>query len=186
MIVIMDVILGGWLLIFNLVIGNHSPPPLSLETSYRRIDSYNNNSMALSTSALNELRTHLSFIQLRFHCRKTQGNTFHVITTSNSSGEAVIQYFTGQTDTKPASCGSYRKLSDDNSDLAQRCAEWGRDNGQLNVSKWGNDGMRELYDHPAFIYRAHHWVTSRDRSRWECDDFAIDPSPGDFWKIFVR
>ena len=44
-------------------------------------------------SALKELRSHLSFTQLRFHCSRKQGRTFHVTTVSNITGEAEVQYF---------------------------------------------------------------------------------------------
>ena len=38
----------------------------------------------------------LPFIQLRFHCNKQQGLTYHVTTVTNISGEAAVQYFSGQ------------------------------------------------------------------------------------------
>ena len=46
--------------------------------------------MVLTKTAMNELRTHLSFTQLRFHCSKNNGRTFHVTTANNSAGEAVV------------------------------------------------------------------------------------------------
>ena len=76
--------------------------------------------MVLQKSVMKELRRHLSFTQLRFHCRKKQGRTFHVVTASNSSGEAVVRYFSGQTDEQPDACGSFVRLTwDDNSKLAR-------------------------------------------------------------------
>ena len=36
------------------------------------------------------------------HCSKQQGRTFHVTTAANSSGESVVQYFSGQTNTRQA------------------------------------------------------------------------------------
>ena len=62
--------------------------------------------MVLTKTAMNELRTHLSFTQLRFYCSKNNDRTIHVTTAANSIGEAVVQYFSGQTDVQPASCGS--------------------------------------------------------------------------------
>lgn len=53
------------------------------------------------TSAMNELRTHLAFTQLRFYRSKRQGRTFHVTTVTDSIGEAVVEYFSGQTDVQP-------------------------------------------------------------------------------------
>ena len=108
-------ILGGWLLVCNVVIGSTTPSQLPVNTSYRGITS---DQMVLTKTAINELRTHLSFTHLRFHCFKKYGRTFHVTTAANSSGENVVQYFSGQTDVQPASCGSYVISENDNSRLA--------------------------------------------------------------------
>ena len=181
-------ILGGWLLIFNIVIDGLSPPTmLGIETSYRGISNYNDNNMVLATTSLNELRTHLPFTQLRFHCSKQQGRTFHVTTVANSTGEAVVQYFSRQIDAMPDACGSFARLEGDNSNLAKECYRWGKDNNHAyEVGLWGHEGRRELYDFPAFVGLAYHWGTLPNNNRWECDDFAPSVSPGDFWKIYVR
>ena len=111
----------------NVECGSPSPK-VSVETSYRGIGKSH---MVLQKSAMKELRRHLSFTQLRFHCRKKQGRTFHVVTAFNSSGEAVVQYFSGQTDEQPDACGSFvRVTSDDNSELAVICKDWGLANGK--------------------------------------------------------
>ena len=144
--------------------------------------------MIIASSAINELRSHVPFTQLRFHCNKQHGRTIHMVTAANSAGEAVIQYFTGQTETMPASCGSFVRMKDDNSYLTQHCDKWGRGNdGQYYSGTWSHQGVRELYDHPAFIVSLFHWVTRPDENRWECDDdYSIQPSSGDFWRVFVR
>ena len=98
------------------------PSQLPIKTSYRGITS---DQMVLTKTAMNELRTHLSFTQLRFHCTKKYGRTFHVTTAANSTGEAVVQYFSGQTDVQPASCGSYVRMKNDNSASAGVCQKWG-------------------------------------------------------------
>ena len=90
--------------------GSSTTPQLSVEISYRGISNHHNNQTFLTKSAMNELRTHLSFTQLRFYCSKQQGRTFHVATVANSTGEAVVQYFSGQTDVPPASCGSFVRI----------------------------------------------------------------------------
>ena len=84
-----------------------------------------NKSLFLKTDAMKKLRTHLSFTQLRFHCSKNKGRTLHLTTAANSSGEAVVQYFSGQTDANPKACGSFLRLNDDNSRLAADCYQWG-------------------------------------------------------------
>ena len=77
--------------------------------------------MVLTKTAMNELRSVLSFIQLRFHCsKKKNGRTFPVTTADNITGEAVVQYLSGQMDVQPASCGAFVRMENDNSRLA-RC-----------------------------------------------------------------
>ena len=179
---------GGWLLVSNLVIESPSSPQLSVETSYRGISNYHNNKTFLTKSAMNELRTHLPFTQLRFHCSKQQGRTFHVTTVANSTGEAVVQYFSGQTDAMPYACGSFVRMENDNSLLAGVCDKWGFENGADYVGKWGRAGEDEnrLYNHAAFVGFLYHWLLFPDDSRLECDDNFVGVSSGDFWKVFVR
>ena len=88
----------GWLLVANSVSNFTSPSRWTAESSYRGVRNFTNNKMGITVSALKELRSHLSFTQLRFHCSKKQGRTFRVTTVSNSTGEGVVQYFSGQTD----------------------------------------------------------------------------------------
>ena len=108
--------------------------------------------MVLSPDGMRELRSRISFTQLRFHCRKQQpGRTFHVKTAANSSGEAVARFFAGDADAFPKACGSFEKLKGDNSVLASRCVEWGKENGAYRVGKWGHEGYKELYIYSAFI-----------------------------------
>ena len=137
---------------------------------------------------MNELRTHLSFTQLRFHCSKQQGRTFHVTTTANSTGEAVVQYFSGQTDVQPDACGSFVRMVNDNSKLAGVCDIWGYQYGVDHVGKWGHSDLDQnrLFDHTAFATPQYHWLLAPGDSRWDCDDHLNGTSSGDFWKVFVR
>ena len=149
--------------------------------------------MVLTKTAMNELRTHLSFTQLRFHCSKNNGRTFHVTTANNSAGEAVVQYFSGQTNVQPASCGSYVRMENDNSRLAGVCQMWGKAFGSFLAAKWGYElDQDRLYDHPAFAFHLYHWALNHidysggPAKRWECDDLKVGVTTGDFWKIYVR
>ena len=142
--------------------------------------------MVLTKTAMNELRTHLSFTQLRFHCSKNNGRTFHVTTAANSTGEAVVKYLSGQTDAQPASCGSYVRMENDNSRLAGACQNW-------TLAKWGyaKSDEERLYNHPAWVLYKFHWALNHPRGsgqakRWECDDHLVGVNTGDFWKIYVR
>ncbi|KAL9969848.1 hypothetical protein ACROYT_G022116 [Oculina patagonica] len=180
---------GGWLLVSNVEInGSSSIPQLSIETSCRGISNYQNNKTVLTKSAMRELKTHLHFTRLRFHCSKQKGRTFHVVTAANSTGEAVVQYISGMTDVQPDACGSFVRMKNDNSKLAGVCSQW----GPGGTGKWGRHaaGESRLYNHPVYVPNSYHWLMTRPDSdlwpRWECDDFRVGVSSGDFWKVFVR
>ena len=174
---------GGWLLVSNFV-ADVLNSQASVETSYRGI---NRSLMILTKSAMNELRTHLPFTQLRFHCSKQQGRTFHVTTVANSTGEAVVQYFSGQTDIQPDACGSFVRMGDDNSRLAGVCNIWGKENGVYKVGKWGHDQDQDrLYIFPAFTVGLYHWWISPGHAPCCDDNHPSGHSVGDFWKVFVR
>ena len=166
------------------MIDSPSSRQFPVESSYRAISNCHNSKTFLTTSAMKELRTHLSFTQLRFHCNKQQGRTFHVTTAANSSGEDVVQYFSGQTDARPFACGSFNRMEDDNSRTAGVCNQW-------KDQKWGRlAGERRLYDHANHVPWSYHWLLTPGGSRWECDDYLYKEffrlSSGDFWKVFVR
>ena len=140
--------------------------------------------MLLTTDAMKELRTQLSFTQLRFHCSKKKGRTFHLTTTANSSGEAVVQYFSGQTDANPKACGSFVRMNDDNSMLAADCNQWR--NKEWGYSYKGKNRFRVVASRGIY-----YWYLIG--SLWECDDISNDKSAeyfglstGDFWRVFVR
>ena len=94
----------------------------------------------------------------------------------------------------PDSCGSFVRMKNDNSMLAQLCDQWGIQNGVIKVGKWsaddfGANGDGRLYNHAAYVSATHHWLLGAYQSRWECDDSNQDrlsTAPGDFWKVFVR
>ena len=164
---------------------------LSVKKSYRGIGSYHNNKTVLTKSAMKELWTHLSFTQMRFHCSKQQGRTFHVTTVANSTGKAVVQYFSGQTDVMPHSCHSFVTMDDDTSKAAKVCEDWGVDEGVINVGKWSDSGAARsetrLYQYIVFVWNKYHWLIALEDGREECDDdFHGGVSSGDFWKIYVR
>ena len=113
-----------------------------------------------------------------------------MVTASNSSGEAVVQYFSGQTDEQPDACGSFVRLKwDDNSTLASICKDWGLANGICHVGKWGSN---RLYRFPAFRQFKYHLRVQLnnvgDPNEMDCDDMASKSviSIGDFWRVFVR
>ena len=183
---------GGWLLVSSYVMQSSTRPiQMPLKTSRLGISS---DPAFITTSAMKELRTYLNFTQVRFHCKKQGGSTFHIATALNSTGEAAVQFFSGQTDVMPDSCGSYLRMNDDNSFLSRACDRWGKESGNLHVGKWGHPrefddhlGHPEnrLFDHPVFVYNQYNWLLLLF-GRWDCDDNVGGVSSGDFWKVFVR
>ena len=164
---------------------------LSVETSYRGIGSYHNNKTVLTKSAMKELRTHLSFTQMRFHCSKQQGQTFHVTTVANSTGEAVVKYFSGQIDVMPQSCHSFATMDDDTSRAAKVCEDWGLTKTQVKkVGKWSSFWSQttesQSYERIVVVHSAYHWLIRPQKGRVECDDYKLGVSAGDFWKMYVR
>ena len=154
--------------------------------------------MLLTQTAMKELRTLLNFTQLRFHCKKQNpGRTFHIATVKNSSGEDVVQYFSGQTDVLPYACGSFYKMNDDDSYLANKCERWGKYDGKYLVGKWGyemdsglgsDQNETRLFNHAIFAENEEHWLVGF-QNRFECDDdtrFRKTVLRGVFWEIFVR
>ena len=133
---------------------------------------------------MKELRTHLPFTQLRFYCRKKKGRTFHLTTAASSSGEAVVKYFSGQTDASPKACGSFVRMKNDNSKLAAHCSQW-------SGKTWGTSNKgQNRYRVVAYVNGKYHWLLEGS-SRWECDDYKYGAeyfglSTGDFWRVFVR
>ena len=173
----------------NVITGSSHYNQLSVVTSYRGISDYHSNKMVITTNAMKELYGDLNFQQIRFHCRKhSVGRTFHVVTAANSSGNAVVQYFSGLTDVEPDSCGSFERMEDDDSELARRCSEWNYNQSgkwSHNDTNW-NNSLERLYNHAAWVFDKYHWDLA-SRNPFECDDFnKNNPSFGDFWKVFVR
>ena len=130
--------------------------------------------MFLKKSALADLRSHLFFTQLRFYCSKQSGRTFHVTTIANNTGEAVVQYFSGQTDVQPDACGSFVRMENDNSMSTGLCHRWGKEGSNYQVGKWGHGKNEDrLLNHPAFVQYDYHWVIKPTGGRFDCDDYGV-------------
>ena len=177
---------GGWLLVSNVVVDDPSSRELYIESSYREISNcHRNKKLFITENAMKELRTHLSFTQLRFQCNKQKGRMIHVTTATNSSGEAVVQYFSGQTSLRPLACGSFNRMKEDNSTLTGVCHQW-------KDQQWGHavPSKGTLTYHPFYVNASYHWLLTPGGPRWECDDYTgktfFGLSSGDFWKVFVR
>ena len=99
----------------------------------------------------------------------------------------TVGFFSGVTDVFPNACGSFEKLKGDNSVLASRCVEWGKEKGAYRVGKWGHEGQKELFVYSAFIVGSYHRITWPGSNIWECDDTLEKiAASGDFWRIYFR
>ena len=164
------------------MVNDPSSRQLSIESSYREISNcHDNKTLFITKDAMKELRTHLSFTQLRFHCSKQKGRTIHVTTAANSSGEAVVQFFSGQTDSRPLGCGSFKRMKDDNSITTASCHEWKDMKGDQ--AKFAQE---RLNDHPFYLPRANHWYLPNGNQRWECDDFKKNSHTEFFIFLFIQ
>ena len=125
-----------------------------------------------------DLRANMGFEQMRFYCyNKIPGEAFHVATKGNSLGEAVVQYFIGNTTTPPQACDLFSTFPDDNSTLFPKCADW----GPLQFPDiWGMSHR--------LVWRAtpqeNYFVAMC--SDYFCEDFAKQGSIGDKCKVYVR
>ncbi|XP_032241761.2 uncharacterized protein LOC5516144 isoform X2 [Nematostella vectensis] len=142
----------------------------------------------ITMDALRELQQLTSFTQMRFVCHKQKvGRTLHIITTPDSKGKAVVDFFTAKTNNFPAACGSFTRGATDNSMLSGRCERWGRDAlGHYYKGLWGETDIiwppyQRMYDHSLFERDMYIWAVKHN-----CDDLGDTPTDGDFWKIFVR
>lgn len=140
---------------------------------------------------LQEVRKYIGFDQMHFYChKKTVGRVVSIMTKNNTAGHQVLEYFTNDTlaglRAFPDACGSFDKLPNDTSILAQNCQAWGSVAG-----KWGNSkktGKLRLVVMP-FSYGNDYvfGMEAGNVNRFSCDDSFDGPfSAGDILRISVR
>ena len=135
----------------------------------------------ITLSAIKELRSQLSFTQLWFCCSKKQGRMFHVTTVSNSTVEAVVQYFSDQTDVPPDSCRFFQRMEDDNSKSVMECVSC---NYQ---GKWSHTPVYvevRLYRFAVYVPPKYHWHLLY--GYWYCDDPYFSPGKSMCAKLLVQ
>ena len=183
---------GGWTLVRRVKLTNGSFPSKNQQVTvfdYReQLQNYNSNDHVLSMRGFMDLRADMNFEQMRFYChKKIPGKVFHVATKTNSLGEAVIQYFTGETTTPPQACDSFSTFPDDNSTLSLQCTEW----GTLQLRDiWGINNSYAL----SMSFQLVRWITTSKElyvvamcnGYYFCEDSEKQGSPGDEWKVYVR
>ena len=180
---------GGWTLVKRVIFSGGFQPTNKEEiqtTDYRiQLSNYRSNLHLLVTEGLKNLRSDIGFQQFRFYCRKaTPGRVFHITTKITSLGEAVVQYFTGNTSVPPQACDSFTALPDDNSTLSGECMKW----GYPTKNTWGKNATTpqniKLYK-KLVLWRTESAV-AMGPSDYFCDDLTKNGTDGDTWEFFVR
>ena len=183
---------GGWTLVTRVQLTDGSLPSKEQQVpiwQYReQLQNYNSNNHVLTMKGFMNLRADLGFEQMRFYChKKIPGKVFHVTTKTNPLGEAVIQYFTGNTTTPPRACDSFSTFPDDNSTLSRKCAEWG---ATKYSNSWGRNKTTILnMCHRLVVWKEtpeNIYVVAMCNNDYFCEDTAKQGSPGDEWKVYVR
>ncbi|KXJ10595.1 Angiopoietin-4 [Exaiptasia diaphana] len=183
---------GGWTLVKRANLPTAVPKGYVATDNYRSLSNYNDYSQNFKNPALKKLREDMGFHQLRFRCRKKSINrTIHIMTTNNTAGHKVLDHFLVKT-TWPTACGSFERLTDDTSILAQNCLKWGRNGGRAEVNRWGisdNNGKARLFSN-TFLWNGKHYFSCSSPDMFYCDDHKGDTygalSIGDIWEIFLR
>ena len=136
----------------------------------------------MTSSALKTLRRIIGYTQFRFKCHSNGSKLLHMETIKNSTGYRVVDCVTKGSSPDICdfpSCGTFKRMPDDNSRIAQQCKDW----------RWrsDSDGSKWLMNHLMYIYGVTHWNVAVD-DRYECDDdvrqFKINN--GDYWEVYVR
>ncbi|XP_078384063.1 uncharacterized protein LOC144666514 [Oculina patagonica] len=179
---------GGWTLIGRFLMRDkHSLQDAAVNSeSYREIlPNYNSNYQFLLRNGFNQLKRDMGFTQIRFYCfKKKRGKVFHIMTNKDVKGTNAVKFFTNS-DTMRQACGSFTRLPDDRSTLANKCSDW----GWKPTNRWGHPSYlndKRLYTRP--ILWAFERYFSFSGSKLSCDDNTNDlaMSIGDIWQIFVR
>ena len=148
---------------------------------------YSSNDHVLKMRGFMDLRANMGFEQMRFYChKKIPRKSFHVATKGNSLGEAMVQYFIGNTTTPPQACDLFSTFPDDNSTLSLKCADW----GTLQFPDiWGIDNSYALIMSHRLVWRAtpqENYFVAMCSDNYFCEDFAKQGSLGDKCKVYIR
>ncbi|KAK3750849.1 hypothetical protein QZH41_007652 [Actinostola sp. cb2023] len=139
---------GGWTIVKRTILQSTSPPKhATTYSNYKVIAAAldtNKNTVPLGAAMLDILNK-MGFHQIHFYChKKSVGRVVSIMTKNNTAGQQVVRYFTDDAFAKttfPDACGSFDRLPEDTSILAQNCDKWGKDSaGTVQVNKWGYYG----------------------------------------------
>ncbi|KAK3732774.1 hypothetical protein QZH41_019197 [Actinostola sp. cb2023] len=192
---------GGWTIVKRTILQSATLPNEKVYNTYDVISAFSQNDQNIvpTGTAMMDILNKMGFHQIHFYCyKKSVGRVVSIMTKNNTAGQQVVRYFTDDAFAKttfPDACGSFDRLPEDTSILAQNCDRWGKDSkGRVQVNKWGvmggNRGCR-LIAH-AIIMKTKpprgfgcRWIIPKSF----CDDSFDSPKPynaQDTWRISVR
>lgn len=148
----------------------------SLSDDLLKLNTVQRNNFLLTGEGLRELQSIIHFTQIRLYCYKPSvGSTVHIFTRDDSLGRSVVNFLTGISDSRPRSCGSYQRFSDDDSEIAKSCHDWDQE-------KWDGGILRNDRMHrPMFIGYEYHFDVADF-----CDDCYPGSTPIGTWEFYVR
>ncbi|KAK3727593.1 hypothetical protein QZH41_005924 [Actinostola sp. cb2023] len=194
---------GGWTMVKRTILQSKTLPIKKSYDTYDVISAFSNNSQNVVPTgvAMLDILNKMGFHQINFYChKKSVGRVVSIMTKNNTAGQQVVRYFTDDAFAKttfPDACGSFDRLPEDTSILAQNCAKWGKDSsGNVQVNKWGriqDHGISRLATRPFAMdtVPAHGFgcTWKKAKARFYCDDSFVSPQPYnvlDTWRISVR
>ncbi|KAK3746299.1 hypothetical protein QZH41_020076 [Actinostola sp. cb2023] len=148
----MDIDGGGWTIVKRTVLQSQTLPSLTVYKTYNVISAfskYDQNVVPTGTAMLDILNK-MGFNQIHFYChKKSVDRVVSIMTKNNTAGQQAVRYFTDNAFAKttfPDACGSFDRLPEDTSILAQNCDKWGKDSAGKYKSTNGVDMGIEAAD----------------------------------------
>ncbi|KAK3722558.1 hypothetical protein QZH41_011353, partial [Actinostola sp. cb2023] len=139
----MDTDGGGWTIVKRIILQSPKKPSKTFYHTYDVISAFSkyNQNVVPTGAAMLDILNKMGFHQIHFYCnKKSVGRVVNIMTKNNTAGQQVVRYFTDDAFAKttfPDACGSFDRLSEDTSILANNCAKWGKDHlGTVRVNKW--------------------------------------------------
>jgi len=184
---------GGWTVAVNIDLQSTTFPVVSATNKWRdliskySIKNYFNRPW---TGTFREGKQLTDFEQIHFYCyKKTVGRVVSIVTKNNTAGHKVLEYFLNDTyagSEFPDACGSFDRLPDDSSMLAQTCSQWGS-----TLGKWGHRnavGKLRLTGRPFGHDKDYVFAFYAQTSTFACDDPFVSNmfSIGDKLRISFR
>ncbi|XP_048587666.1 uncharacterized protein LOC116613155 isoform X2 [Nematostella vectensis] len=189
---------GGWTQLKKIVYHSSLSSYLSTTSDYTGITDTAPINLHVNTDGILQLQKDMGFDQIRFYCHKQANNkTFHIMTNKDDNGRKAVRCLIETVDPRPAACGSFTRLHDDNSILSRNCAKWGDTcDGTNNCDFWGHTSytlnMRLYLRAPWYVDPPPHGIVrtfgcqTGTLALW-CDDHTnVNLIPGDKFAIYVR